>query len=101
MVLGVNAESVVAVASKNTMSGEIPLARVTCAFSDSDPLLAEHVGPADPPPPVPTVMLKAESGTVVIPSLTLIMILPNVPAAVGVPVSAPLVVLKDAQLGMC
>ena len=101
MVLAVNAESVVPVASKNTMSGEIPLERVTWAFSNRDPLVAEHVGPGDPPPPLPTAMLKAGNGIVVRPSLTLMMMFPNVPAAFGVPVSAPVVVLNDAQLGIC
>jgi hypothetical protein len=92
--------SVVPVASRKTNSGETPLARVTFAFKFNDPLEAEHVEPRLPPPPVLTVILKAGRGTVVTPSLTLMMISPKVPAAEGVPVSAPVVVLNDAQAGL-
>ena len=48
-----------------------------------------------------TVIEKAESEVVVIPSLTLIVILLVVPTSVlpGVPLIAPLVVLKLAQVG--
>ena len=94
------AESVVPVASRKTISGEIPLDRVTFAVRFRGPLDAEQVEPGAPPPPVLTVMLKAGRGTVVMPSLTLMIMSPKVPAAVGVPVSEPVVVLNDAQLGM-
>ena len=47
MVLPVSAESVVAVASKKTKSGEIPVVRVTFAFKVRDPLFAVHVEPAE------------------------------------------------------
>jgi hypothetical protein len=99
--LPVSAESVVPVASRNTNSGEMPLDRVTFAFKVKGPLDAEHEAPGEPPPPVPTVIVKAGSGTVVVPSLTLMMMSPEVPAADGVPVRAPVEVLNDAQAGIC
>jgi hypothetical protein len=40
------AESLVAVASKNTSSGDIPVARTTCALSCKLPICDIHVGPA-------------------------------------------------------
>ena len=47
-----------------------------------------------------TVIAKPGSDAVDVPSETLITMLLYVPAAVGVPLSAPVVVLKLAQLGL-
>jgi hypothetical protein len=41
------AESLVAVASKNTSRGDIPVARVTCALSCKPPFSDAQVGPAE------------------------------------------------------
>jgi hypothetical protein len=99
VVLPDSAESVVPVASRNTSSGEMPDARETFAFKLSVPLVAEQVVPAVVPPPVLTLMLKAGSDATLAPSDTLIRMLPNAPAADGVPVSAPVVALNVAQAG--
>jgi hypothetical protein len=93
--------SVVPVASRNTNSGEIPFDRVTFAFKFRAPLVAEQVAPGEPRPPVPTVILNGARSAEDVPSVTLILMLPKVPAAEGVPVSAPVAVLNDAQFGMC
>ena len=52
-------------------------------------------------PAAVTAMLNARSEVRLVPSLAVIVTLENVPTfdALGVPVSAPVVVLKEAQLG--
>jgi hypothetical protein len=54
-------------------------------------------------PPVETALtliVKADRDVLAVPSLTDIAMLENAPAAVGVPVSAPLNVLKVVQAGL-
>ena len=46
-----------------------------------------------------TVMVNGVSDAVVLPSLTLMMMLENVPAAVGVPLNVPVLVAKEAHSG--
>ena len=47
-----------------------------------------------------TTILNRGKATDVVPSLTLILMLENVPAAVGVPASMPVLVLKVAHAGL-
>ncbi len=47
-----------------------------------------------------TTMLYAGRETDVVPSLTLILMPENVPVAVGVPASLPVLVLKEAHAGL-
>jgi hypothetical protein len=47
-----------------------------------------------------TTIEKAANAVAALPSLTLIVMVANVPAALGVPVSAPLLVLNEAQEGL-
>ncbi len=47
-----------------------------------------------------TTMLNVGSETDVVPSLTLILMLENVPVAVGVPASLPVLVLNEAHAGL-
>jgi hypothetical protein len=83
----------------NTSSGDMPVDLNTLAFRVRGPPDAEHDASGVVPPEALTVMLKAASGTDMMPSETLMMMLPKVPLTVGVPVNAPVVVLNDAQFG--
>ena len=72
------------------MDSAVPSVRATGAFQDN--VACTVVDPF-------TVMLKAGSEVVTVPSPTLITILLVVPALVGVPLRRPVEVLKVAQLG--
>jgi hypothetical protein len=59
--LAVTAESVVAVASKKTRNGEMPVVRVTVALSVNVPLVAVQVEPAGADPEFTVIFAEAEA----------------------------------------